>query len=251
MGLDPSQLSGIADQITQLHDSLVANTILLADAVAASPAADAAAEVVEKRGIWGSFVKLIEASIQSIHSGLSGVGIPYSYGFSIIGFTVIVKLLTLPLNVKQMESTMKMQAMQPKVKQIQAQYRDNPNVLNQRLANLYKEENVNPLAGCLPVLAQTPIWIALYRAVLNMSKDNLLDESFLWVPSLQGPVAQGGNVKDWLFPLVNGAPPIGWHDALCYLVFPIVLVVTQTYSQRVLTPPSQDKQTQQANAILR
>lgn len=70
---------------------------------------------------------------------------------------------------------MKMQDMQPKVKSIQSQYKDNPQVMNQMLANLYKDENVNPLAGCLPVLAQTPIWIALYRAVLNMSQENLLN----------------------------------------------------------------------------
>mmetsp|Transcript_43149 Transcript_43149/g.168963 ORF Transcript_43149/g.168963 Transcript_43149/m.168963 type:complete len:87 (+) Transcript_43149:680-940(+) len=73
-----------------------------------------------------------------------------------------------------MESTMRMQDMQPMVKKIQAQYKDNPQVMNERLANLYKEENVNPLAGCLPVLAQTPIWIALYRALLNMSNEDLL-----------------------------------------------------------------------------
>ncbi|KAJ8908213.1 hypothetical protein NDN08_008305 [Rhodosorus marinus] len=248
MGLESADFSAMGDHIVRFHDSLVASTILLADA--AAPAVEAVAGE-EKRGLWGSFVKLIESSIVGIHNGLSGVGVPYAYGFSIILFTIGIKVLTLPLNSKQMESTMRMQDMQPMVKEIQAQYKDNPQVMNERLANLYKEENVNPLAGCLPVLAQTPIWIALYRALLNMSNEDLLIEPFFWVPSLQGPVASGGNVGDWLFPFKDGAPPVGWHDAIAYLILPLVLIVTQSYSTKVLTPPSTDPQTEQTNQILK
>ena len=62
--------------------------------------------------------------------------------------------------------------------------------------------------------------------------------------------AQGGGFS-WLFPFQNGAPPIGWHDAICYLVLPVALVVSQFITQKILQPPSQDESAQQSNAILK
>ncbi|CDF35881.1 unnamed protein product [Chondrus crispus] len=145
-----------------------------------------------------------------------------------------------------------MQALSPRLKKIQADYKDNPAVLNQMTAQLYKDEQINPLAGCLPVLAQIPVWIALYRSVLNLASDDLLKESFLWLPSLQGPVSKTGQgLNTWLYPLVNGAPPIGWHDALCYLILPVILVASQFYSQKLIQPPSDDPQQQQTAKILK
>lgn len=61
---------------------------------------------------------------------------------------------------------------------------------------------------------------------------------------------QGGGFS-WLFPFENGAPPIGWHDAICYLVLPVALVVSQFITQKILQPPSQDESAQQTNAILK
>lgn len=63
-------------------------------------------------------------------------------------------------------------------------------------------------------------------------------------------VVQGGGFS-WLFPFQNGAPPIGWHDAICYLVLPVALVVSQFITQKILQPPSQDESAQQTNAILK
>lgn len=63
-------------------------------------------------------------------------------------------------------------------------------------------------------------------------------------------VMQGGGFS-WLFPFQNGAPPIGWHDAICYLVLPVALVVSQFITQKILQPPSQDESAQQTNAILK
>lgn len=221
----------------------------------AGAAAGTASEAVvqsKKTGLWGNFVGLVESAIVSLHGVLEGAGVPGAYGFSIIFFTVIVKALTFPLNKKQMESTMRMQALAPRLKKIQTDYKENPSVMNQMIAQLYKEEKINPLAGCLPVFAQIPVWIALYRSVLNLAADDLLKESFLWLPSLQGPVSKTGQgLNTWLFPLVDGAPPIGWHDALCYLVLPVALVATQYYTTKLLQPPTQDPQQQQANNFLK
>jgi len=238
-------ISGASEQyLNALYANAHSLSMLLADAAGG---ADAAA----KTGVWDKFVRLVESAIVGIHGGLESAGIrSNTWGFAIIGFTVLVKALTLPLNYKQMESTVKMQALQPRMKQIQTQYRDNPQVMNQMIAEMYQTEKINPLAGCLPVFAQLPIWIALYRSVLNLAEEDLLNESFLWLPSLQGPVASSAEGLKWLFPFVNGAPPIGWHDAVCYLVLPVLLVVSQIWSQRILTPPSDDPQMQQTQKIL-
>lgn len=243
---------GTANAVHSLQAFAVAPMSLLADAAATvAPAAEAAAEA-KKVGLWGMFTDLIEALLVTFHDLLANAGVPGAYGLSIIGFTVAIKALTFPLNYKQMESTMKMQALAPRLKKIQTEYKDNPQVMNQMIGQLYKTENVNPLAGCFPVLVQIPIWIALYRTVLNLAKENLLDERFLFLPSLQGPVSQTGqSLSTWLYPLVNGAPPIGWHDALCYLVLPVALVATQFYSQMLLQPPNQDPSAAQANAVLK
>lgn len=210
-----------------------------------------ATEVVSKPGIFDQLVALVEQSLCGIHDSLAAANVPGAYGLAIIGFTLLVKIVTFPLNYKQMESSMKMQALQPRMKAIQGEFRDNPQMANTAIAQLYKDEKINPLAGLLPVFAQIPIFISLYRALLNLAKENRLDEPFLFLPSLQGPVSQTGQtLKDWLFPLVDGAPPAGWHDAAAYLVIPIMLVVLQVVSQKLLQPRNQGAEAQKANAFL-
>lgn len=234
-------------------DALQSLSHILADATAAiEEAAPAAAEAAKDPGLWARFVATIEAAITTIHNTLYTAGVPGAYGLSIVLFTFIVKAITFPLNFRQMESTMKMQAIAPRLKQLQNDYKDNPAVMQQMTADLYKKQNVNPLAGCFPVFVQIPVWVALYRSVLNLASENRLNESFLWLPSLQGPVSSTGQGLDtWLFPLVNGQPPIGWHDALCYLTLPVILMINQYYSTKLITPPAADPQTQQANNFLK
>merc|ERR1719460_2826815 len=130
---------------------------------------------------------------------MAGAGIEQAYGPSIILFTMALKLLTYPLNKQQIESTTKMQAIQPAAKRLQEKYRNaDPARLNQEMQKLYTDNQVNPLAGCLPSLAQIPIFIGLYRSVLNLAKEDKLTESFLWLPSLEGPVADYKEGIGWL-----------------------------------------------------
>jgi YidC/Oxa1 family membrane protein insertase len=130
-----------------------------------------------------------------------------------------------------------MQAIQPKLKLIQAKYASNPEVLQRELSNLYQENDVNPLAGCLPALFQIPVFIGLYRALLKLTSENLLNEPFLWLPNLEGPV-YGATTSDWLFKgWVDGVPSLGWHDTLCFLSLPAILILLQSISQRLLQPP--------------
>jgi YidC/Oxa1 family membrane protein insertase len=101
-----------------------------------------------------------------------------SFGLAIIALTVIVRLITWPLNKRQLKSTRALQEMQPKIQELQKKYGKNQQKLQQEMMKLYKEAGVNPL-GCLwPMLVQFPIWIALYQAIMRAlatTPENLLD----------------------------------------------------------------------------
>lgn len=100
-----------------------------------------------------------------------------------------------------MSESLLFQALQPTIKGIQDKYQSNPEVMNQKIAEVYQTNEVNPLAGCLPSLAQIPVFIGLYRSVLNLAAANKLDQPFLWLPSLEGPTfgADPSHGSDWLF----------------------------------------------------
>lgn len=255
------QATMVADDLPALmHQTFLLADAALADATATvAPAVDAAATVapvVEEvaksdDGWFGGIVWVAEQSIEGLH-GLLGEG---SYGVAIIAFTLVVKALTFPLNYKQLESTTKMQQLQPAVKKIQARYANDPQQLNLMLAQLYEENNLNPLAGCLPALVQIPIFIALYRALLSLAKQDLLAEKFLWLPSLEGPVF-GAQNADWIFKFDNWngfEPPLGWHDTAAYLSLPLILVVAQFISTNLLQPPADptNPNAQSSNAVLK
>src|SRR5213593_1385865 len=88
-----------------------------------------------------------------------------SYGVAIIGLTVVVRLLLFPLTAKQARSMQKMQWVQPEIKKIQAKYKDDRQKLNEEIMKFYKENSINPLAGCLPLVFQMPVFFALFRVL--------------------------------------------------------------------------------------
>ncbi|HEX2240041.1 MAG TPA: membrane protein insertase YidC [Actinomycetota bacterium] len=88
-----------------------------------------------------------------------------SFGLGIILLTFSVRLLLLPLTIKQTRSMREMQAIQPEVKRIQAKYKGNRQKMNEEMMALYKEHGVNPLGGCLPLLLQLPFFIAIFQVV--------------------------------------------------------------------------------------
>lgn len=232
-----------------------AATLLYTLADAADTTADAAAQVPNKGGLIGPLAEGMEFVLKLLESGLEAVHVPYSYGFSIILLTLLVKVATYPLSKKQVESTLAMQALQPSIKEIQTRYKNDQERLQVETARLYKEAGVNPLAGCLPTLATIPVWIGLYRALQNAAAEGILTEGFFWIPSLAGPTSvasrAAGSGLTWLFPLQDGAPPVGWHDAVSYLVLPVLLIVSQYVSQKIISPQqSTDPSQKQANAIL-
>ncbi|MDI9371114.1 MAG: membrane protein insertase YidC, partial [Synergistota bacterium] len=111
-------------------------------------------------------------------------GFTGSWGFAIIVLTLIVRLLLHPLTRKQMDSMQKMQKLQPRIKMLQEKYKDDKEALNREMMALYKENKVNPAAGCLPLLVQLPVFILLYRVLTNYDFSGV---SFLWI-QLDGSV---------------------------------------------------------------
>ena len=114
------------------------------------------------------------------------MGIP-NYGLAIIFMTIAIKLLMFPLTQKQMHSMLAMQEIQPKAKYIQDKYKDDPQVMQQKVMELYKENGVSPFGGCLPLLIQMPIFIAFYQALFNFKFVNLAHAAFLWIPNIGKP----------------------------------------------------------------
>jgi len=225
---------------------------------ATTPAIDAAAEVVTTdpgNGWFGFLEGPIEGLLQLIHTGFVSIGVASNaWGVSIIILTLVIKLGTYPLTKSQLESTSKMQMLQPTIKGIQAKYASNPEIMNQKVAEVYKTEEVNPLAGCLPAIVQLPVFIGLYRAVLTLAKENKLDEPFLWLPNLEGPTygADPSQGSQWLLSgWVDGVPSLGWEATIAFLTIPVFLVISQSISQKLMQPKNQtDEQAAQANNIV-
>lgn len=127
---------------------------------------------------------LITQVVQTIYHLLSGIGLP-SYGLAIVVMTIIVKIILFPLTKKQIESTKAMMAIQPKMKEIQEKYKYDKVRLNEELAKLYKDQHVNPLAGCLPLLIQMPILFGIYYGIRDFHYEG--PANFLWMENIANP----------------------------------------------------------------
>jgi YidC/Oxa1 family membrane protein insertase len=92
-----------------------------------------------------------------------------NYGFAIMGLTVAVMLLITPLTVKSTRSMLEMQRLQPEMKKIQEKYKDDRERLNQELMAFYQEHKINPLGGCLPLVAQMPVFIIMYQLMRGLT----------------------------------------------------------------------------------
>lgn len=123
-------------------------------------------------GLWDSYVGFIEWCLASLRDYTG------SAGLAIIIFTVILKTILLPLTVKSIRSTAGMQELQPKMKELQKKYKDDRQRLSQEMMQLYAQYQINPAAGCLPLLIQIPIFFGLYFAVSDLSRDG---GNFLWL----------------------------------------------------------------------
>ena len=153
-----------------------------------------------------------------------------NYGVAIIFLTLLVKLITFPITKKGSESTIRMQSLSPKIKEIQTKYKENPQKMNAEMAELYKKEGYNPLSGCLPMVIQLPIFFAMYNLFNNHF--DLRGAMFIpgWIPDLSVPEAI------YNFPNDFRLPYLGW-SALRLL--PFIYVGSQLLYGKVTQTPDQ------------
>ena len=107
-----------------------------------------------------------------------------NYGIAIIGMTILIKLVLMPLSYKQYKSLDQMQKIAPEQKRLQEKYKNDKDKLNQELIELYKRNKINPAAGCLPLILQMPFLFALFRLLQSF---NFAHASFLWIQDLSAP----------------------------------------------------------------
>jgi YidC/Oxa1 family membrane protein insertase len=124
-----------------------------------------------------------------------------AYGFVLIIFGILVRILLWPLNQKAMRANMQLQAVQPLMKEIQEKYKNDPQKVQQEMFKLYKEHGVNPLGGCWPMLLPMPVLFALFFVFQNTIE--LRGASFLWLPDLSRPDPL------YIIPLVMGLSMYG------------------------------------------
>ena len=136
--------------------------------------------------LFSPIIHLLQMILGAFYTITSSVGLE-SYGFPIILLTILIKLVTYPLTVKQVKSMKAMQEIQPKMKKIQGKYKNNPQMLQQKTGELFREAGVNPLAGCLPLLVQMPILMGMYYALFNLAYPSEAAAVFLWLPSMSDP----------------------------------------------------------------
>ena len=136
--------------------------------------------------LFSPIIHLLQMILGAFYTVTSSVGLE-SYGFPIILLTILIKLVTYPLTVKQVKSMKAMQEIQPKMKKIQEKYKNNPQMLQQKTGELFREAGVNPLAGCLPLLVQMPILMGMYYALFNLAYPSEAAAVFLWLPSMSDP----------------------------------------------------------------
>jgi YidC/Oxa1 family membrane protein insertase len=148
-----------------------------------------------------------------------------SSGWAIILFTIIVKIVLFPLTWQQIRSQKALMLIQPQLRAIQQRYGHDRQRLGEETMRVYRENNINPASGCLPLLVQMPIWFALYQALIHLGNEHpAFQQGFWWLPNL--------------------AQPDPWY------ILPVLTAVTQFIIQRMMTPPTVDPQQQQMNRAM-
>ena len=154
-----------------------------------------------------------------------------NFGIAIIVFTLFMRLLTWPLTAKQYKQSRAMQAIQPKVQELQKKYKGkDPKKMQQEMMGLYREAGVNPLGCLLPILVQFPIWIALYQVIQRSLGET--PESFVSLSQVLYPIdfVQTAVPLDNHFLFWN----LGQNDST--FILPVLVAITMYVQQKMITP---------------
>ncbi|XBQ16455.1 MAG: membrane protein insertase YidC [Oceanicaulis sp.] len=193
---------------------------------------------------WGMFWFFTRPFFSILHFFY---GIMGNYGLAIMALVLGIKIVLFPLNNRAFASMAKMRAVAPKMTEIRERHKDNPQAQQQAMMELYRKEKINPVAGCLPILPQIPIFFALYKTVF-ISLDARHAPFFGWIEDMS--VADPTNMWN-LFGLLpydpSGVPIIG--GVLAIGLWPLIMGVTM-WAQQSLNPPPPDKIQRQIFAFL-
>ncbi len=175
---------------------------------------------------WGIFGLVNRYLVIPIFNFLSGFNM--SYGIIILILTIAIKLILLPLTFKAYQSQAKMKVLRPEVEEIQGKFKEEPMKLQQEMMGLYRKAGVSPLGGCLPMLLQFPILIAMFKFFPQSIE--LRQQSFLWAHDLSS--------YDSILDLPFTIPWYGSHVSLFTLLMTIsTLLITYVNSQTTVTNP--------------
>jgi YidC/Oxa1 family membrane protein insertase len=158
-----------------------------------------------------------------------------SYGVAIILLTVAVMLVLTPLTWKSTRSMLEMQRLQPEIKKLQQQHKNDRKQLNEELMAFYKEHKVNPLGGCLPMLLQLPVFLVMYRVIAGLSRVNAegtADPAYIAKDTAlyEALVRDGGKMMSWGVDLsrsASNAAKVGVGEAVPFLILVALVVVAQ------------------------
>ncbi|MBV9309633.1 MAG: membrane protein insertase YidC [Solirubrobacterales bacterium] len=187
--------------------------------------------------IFQPLISVFEAILKFFHSTIGG-----SWGWSIVLLTLLIRALLVPLTLKQFHSMQALQRLQPQLKEIQAKYKDDKQRQQQEMMKFYKENNVNPLGSCLPLVAQLPVFISLfYMLRQSLRKDICPQVQLQYHLTHHVPVGQttpcgphGGAEFLFIPDLTNKA------TGAVLVVLVILYVGTQLASSMMMSAPTMD-----------
>lgn len=146
----------------------------------------------------------------------------HDFGVAIILTTIILKLVLLPLSKQQIESQKKMQELQPKLKEIQKKYKDDKEKQGRAVMDFYRENKVNPVAGCLPLIIQLTFLIAIYRVLINISQAGLqVQDGYLY-----SFIANPGQINHLFLGIIDLSHP--------NYAFAVLAAVAQYYQTKIM-----------------
>jgi len=195
--------------------------------------------------IWGFFARPLTDILHFFYSIIP------NYGVAIILLTILVRLCMSPLTRKMAVNAQKMQELQPEIKKITEKYKGEMEKRSKALQELYRKHHYNPLAGCLPLFIQFPIFIGLYRALMTdvaLRQAPLVSKSFPWADNLAAP----DMLMRWdhLIPIPFLTSFTGWLGP--YLnILPLVTVFLFILQQKLFMPPATDEQSAMQQKIMK
>ncbi|HOG46213.1 MAG TPA: YidC/Oxa1 family membrane protein insertase [Anaerolineae bacterium] len=181
-----------------------------------------------------------------LHTALPGA----AFALAIAALTVVLRLATQPFMAKQMQSSKRMAELQPQLKEIEKKYGKDRERMAQEQMKLYKEHGINPMAGCLPMLLQFPIWIALYQSIIQLL--GRTPAQLLAVSKHVYSLGIFGNLAT-LFPLASRFLWLDLGRPDPYYIIPILVAATQWVQQKMMAPASpggNDSQAQMSQSML-